>query len=83
MIYIKIEIVGSKCKNGMQLFKMANRAIEKYNPEAILEKNDTPNAIKKYNIKNIPGLVIDGNVVSQGKVLTEREIGRLIEAKES
>lgn len=83
MIYIKIEIVGSKCKNGMQLYKMASRAIEKYNPDATLEKNDAINTIKKYNIKNIPGLVIDGNVVSQGKVLTEREIGRLIEVKES
>lgn len=80
---IKIEIVGSNCKNGMQLYKMASRAIDKYNPEATIEKNDTPNTLKKYNIKNIPGLVIDGNLICQGKVLSEREIGKLIEIKES
>ena len=67
----------------MQLYKMASRAIEKYNPDATVEKNDTPNTIKKYNIKNVPGLVIDGNVICQGKVLSEREIGKLIEVKVS
>lgn len=60
---------------------MASRAIEKYNPDAKVEKNDTSNTIKKYNIKNVPGLVIDGNVICQGKVLSEREIGKLIELK--
>ena len=62
---------------------MASRAIEKYNPDATVEKNDTPNTIKQSNIKNVPGLVIDGNVICQGKVLSEREIGKLIEIKVS
>lgn len=73
---MEIKIIGSNCKNGMQLYKMANRAAENSKEEINVEKLDDKNAINKYGIKNIPGLVIDEKLVSQGKVLTDREISK-------
>ena len=32
----------------------------------------------KYGIKHVPGLVVNGQIVSQGKVLSVREIKRLL-----
>lgn len=62
----------------MQLHKMVSKAIHKYNPNAVLIEENSDTYLKKYNIKNIPGLIIDDKLVSQGKVLSEREIGKLI-----
>ena len=50
--------------------------------ERATEEIDTPVEIelekKNNNIKNIPALVINGNLISEGKVLTVREITKLI-----
>lgn len=73
---MEIKIIGSNCKNGMQLYKMASRAAENSKEEINIEKLDDKNSINKYGIKNIPGLVIDEKLVSQGKVLTDREISK-------
>ena len=43
----------------------------------IKELNDI-NYLKKYNIKNTPALVINGKKVSEGKVLTSREICKIL-----
>lgn len=76
---MNIKIIGSNCKNGMQLYKMTSRAIEEVDSTIELQKFDDKNAINKYNVKNIPGLVINDELVSQGKVLTQREICKLIQ----
>lgn len=78
MIYLTIKIIGANCKNGMQLYKMATRAIEEVNSEIQIEKLDDKKAIQRYNVQNIPGLVINEKLVSQGKVLSQREISKLI-----
>ncbi len=50
--------------------------------ERATEEIDTPVEIeleeKNNNIKNIPALVINGDLISEGKVLTVREITKLI-----
>ncbi len=76
---MEIKIIGSNCKNGMQLYKMASRAVENSRQEVNIEKLDDQNSINKYGVKNIPGLVIDDKLICQGKVLTDREINKLIQ----
>lgn len=72
---ITVRIIGSNSSNGIKLKKMVKRAIDDTNREIILEEvNDRNN----YGIKNLPGLVIDGKVISQGKVLPVREIYKLL-----
>lgn len=75
---MEIKIIGSNCKNGMQLYKMASRAVENSREEINIQKLDDKNSINKYGIKNIPGLVIDDKLVCEGKVLTDREISKFL-----
>lgn len=76
---IKIKIIGSNCKNGNQLFKNTQKAINVIkNKEIQLTKEDADSSLQRYNIKNKPGLVIDDKLICEGKVLNERELSRLI-----
>lgn len=75
-INIEIKVVGSKNHNGIKLIKN----IKKINCDIdirVKELNDEY-YLKKYNIKNIPAIVIDGKKVSEGKVLSTREICKLL-----
>ena len=72
---MEIKIIGTDCSNGMKLLKMVTKVIEKIEKKVDIKylKKD-----KKYGITNYPALVINNNVVSCGKVITEREIKRLL-----
>jgi len=70
-----IKIIGYNCSNGMKLRKN----ISKINDcEINLELLEGDEFLNKYNIKNIPGLIINDKKVSEGKVLNDREILRMI-----
>lgn len=72
---MNIKIVGYNCSNGMKLKKN----ISKINECSIdLELLEGDEYLNKYNIKNIPGLIINEKKVSEGKVLNDREILRMI-----
>lgn len=77
---MEIKIIGSNCSNGMKLYKMTTRAVEELNQNENIhiEKLDDKKSINKYGIKDIPGLVINNKLVSQGKVLSQREISKLL-----
>lgn len=75
MILIHIKIIGANCSNGIKLKKMTERALEEVEMDASLE---CITDYKKYGISNIPALMIDEEIVSQGKVLTTREIKKLL-----
>ena len=69
-----IKIIGYNCSNGMKLKKNISKINEyKINLE-LLEGDEYLN---KYNIKNIPGLIINEKKVSEGKVLNDKEILRM------
>lgn len=57
---------------------MLKRAIDETEVNYDVEALNDASSKKKYGIKNIPGLVINGEVISQGKVLTVREIYKLL-----
>lgn len=75
---MNIKIIGSHCSNGMKLLKMVSKVVEKYNGTNTIEILDNQKHMIRYNINNVPALVINGKVVSERKVLTEREISKLI-----
>lgn len=72
---ITVRIIGSNSSNGMKLLKMVRRAVDDTNKNIKIEEVNDNNS---YGIKNLPGLVIDGKIVSQGKVLPVREIYKLL-----
>lgn len=75
-ISIEIKVVGSKTHNGIKLIKNIRKINSDINID-VKEINDV-NYLKKYNIKNTPTLIINGNKVSEGKVLTTREIYKIL-----
>lgn len=52
---------------------MVERATEEVDTSVEIELEE-----KNKNVKNIPALVINGNLISEGKVLTVREITKFI-----
>ncbi len=62
----------------MRLKKIIKRVEEQINvPISICELN-TNSDKKKYNIKITPAIVVDNKIISQGKILSDREIKKLI-----
>lgn len=62
----------------MKLTKMVERAVSEMEEDFHIEKITDEKQKKKYGTVNIPALVIDEEVVSEGKVLTPREIKKLL-----
>lgn len=77
---MNIKIIGSNCSNGIKLKKMLLKAINNIDNDVKVELKDDQESLKKYNIKNIPGLVINGKKYSEGKVLSDREIVKYIKS---
>lgn len=75
---MKIEILGTGCKKCTQLEQNAKDAIKQKNLEAEVVHIKDTNEIIRRGVMKTPALVIDGKVVSQGKVLTVEEINTLL-----
>ena len=72
---MNIKIVGYNCSNGIKLRKNISKINEL---EIDLELLEGDEYLNKYEIKNVPALIINEKKVSEGKVLNDREILRMI-----
>ena len=67
---MNIKIVGTNSSNKIKLIKNVKKSLSTlkldFNPTILNVITD-----KNYNVKNPPLLVINDNVISEGKVLTE------------
>ncbi len=77
---MKIEVLGTGCKKCVELENVVKQAIAKSGKFVQLEKVDDIMKIMEYQVVSTPGLVIDGKVVSTGKVLTVEEVLALMNA---
>lgn len=73
-----IEIFGSGCKKCITLGDNARAAAEAAGKTARIVKVTDFAEIAAYGVMSTPGLVVDGKVLSAGKVLSVEEIGRLL-----
>ena len=71
---MKIEVLGTGCKKCIELEMIVKKAIAKSGKFVQLEKVDDIMKIMEYQVVSTPGLVIDGEVVSTGKVLSVDEV---------
>ena len=78
MIIIEIKIIGSNCSNGRRLLKLITKVknINKFDVN-INELNKVSDK-KKYNVNMIPAIVVDDKIISQGQVISDKEIKKLI-----
>lgn len=70
---MKIKVIGTNSSNRIKLIKNIKKATDNNIDIKLVEKDN------RYNITNTPALVINDKIISQGKVLNEREIKKFIE----
>jgi small redox-active disulfide protein 2 len=80
MLPMKIEILGTGCTRCDQLYENALNAASKVDStsQITVEKIGDINYFTKMGIFMTPGLVIDGQVMSTGKVPGAGEIQKMI-----
>lgn len=71
-------MIGSNCSNGRRLKKIIERVSLQTKTQVIINELNNKSYQKKYNINMIPALVVDNKIISQGKILSDREIKKLI-----
>lgn len=74
----KIQILGTGCAKCNELAANAKEAARVLGEEVEFEKVTSINEIMKFGVMTTPGLAIDGQVVSQGKVLKPDQIMKFI-----
>ena len=75
---MEIKIIGNESSNRMKLLKNVGKAMEKIKGKVSVSLLEEESDAKKYNVSNVPALIINEKVISQGKVLNEREIANFI-----
>ncbi|MBU3955702.1 TM0996/MTH895 family glutaredoxin-like protein [bacterium] len=75
---MKIEILGTGCPKCRQLEKNVNDAVAETGITAEVVKITKINEIMGYGVMVTPALVIDGKIISTGKVIGTDDIKKLI-----
>ena len=80
---MKVEVLGPGCKRCDQLYENTKAAVSSLDATAAIEveKIGDVQYFTKMGVFMTPGLVIDGEVVAVGKVLSADEIKQKIEEK--
>ena len=71
---MKIEILGSGCAKCRQLEEVVKEAVSQQGKFVQIEKVDQIAKIMEYGVMSTPALMIDGEVVSVGKVLSVDDV---------
>ena len=71
---LTIKILGSGCANCKRLEQITRKVVEEMQLEAEIIKVTDYNDILKYNIISTPGLVVNENVVSSGRIPSPAEV---------
>ena len=75
---MEIKILGKNSSNRTKLLKNIGKATQDEKVGINIEIIEDQEIINKYEVSNTPCLVINDKVISQGKILTDREIKNYI-----
>ena len=75
---MEIKVLGSGCANCRKLYAEAEKAIAQSGQPATLTKVEAIEEIISHGVMATPALVIDGRVVSSGRIPSVAEIGTFI-----
>jgi len=71
---LDIKILGPGCANCKRLEMLVRKVVVTQGLEAEIEKVTDFQEISKYPILSTPGLVLNGKVLSSGRIPTEAEV---------
>lgn len=77
---VNIKVLGSGCANCKRLEAVARKVVETLALEAEIEKVTDYAEIMKWPLLSTPGLVINGKLVSAGRIPSEQEITAWLKA---
>lgn len=75
---MNIKILGSGCASCIKLEKNTQIAVEQLGLDAVIEKVTDFSEITSYGVMSTPAIVVDGKVLSYGKVLKPKDIVKLL-----
>ena len=75
---MEIKVLGTGCSKCKATFETVNKVVKENNINATVTKVEDIMEIMKYNVMNMPAIVIDGKVVISGKTPGEKEIKNLL-----
>lgn len=76
---IRIQILGTGCPKCKTLTANAQQAAKEVGIEIEIEKIQDINSIISFGVMSTPALVIDGTVLSSGKVLSTESIKQMLQ----
>lgn len=74
----EIKVLGTGCSKCTTLYDNVKSAVAELGIDATVDKEQDIMKIMEYNVMSIPALVVDGSVLSTGKVLTIEEVKKLL-----
>ncbi len=77
---MKVQVLGVGCAKCIKLYGEAEQAIADSGVEAELTKIESIDEIASFGVAMTPGLVIDGEVKSVGKIPKAKKIAKWLEA---
>ena len=71
---IEIKVLGSGCANCKRLEQITRKVVDSLAADAIIEKVTDYSEIVELGVMATPGLIINGEVVSTGRIPSESEV---------
>ncbi len=75
---VKIQILGTGCPKCKKLTENAEKAVNELGGDFQIIKVTDINEIMEFGVMVTPGLVVDGEVKSAGKVLSSEDIKEIL-----
>ena len=75
---MEIKVLGTGCTGGRTLYETVTQTIAELGISAAIVKEEDITEILSYGVMTLPGLVVDGRVVSAGRKLSLAEVKELL-----
>jgi len=78
---LEIKVLGSGCPNCLKLENMCREIVAKKNWDAKIEKVTDLNEFGNYGVMMTPGLIVNGRLLSQGKIPVKSTLEHWLETE--